>query len=167
MRNGVVIAVLFVACNNREAPRRDWSTVALDDTIESSAHNVNFTLTLPKGWQRDVNEPVRKGWRPDVEDPTLAPSVTVGAVQQPPPDLDTFIKGLVFAGGQPIVAKKIASADDLVVVRHTADHATVTVDYMTHKGDAYLYCSAFQIQSSNPKATMEWLERLCRSLTIK
>lgn len=83
------VAVL-VACNRSGAPGRDWSSVALDDTVESSVRNANFEI--------------------------------------------------------------------------------VRVDYMSHKGDTYLGCSAFQMRRGgvpNPQTTMEWLERLCKSLIIK
>jgi hypothetical protein len=62
------------------------------------------------------------------------------------------------------------NADYLVVASHTGDNGIVKVDYMSHKGATYIGCSAFQMRRDgvpNPQATMEWLERLCRSLTIK
>lgn len=152
----------------RPAPGGDWSNVALDDTIESSVMNVNFEIKLPKGWKRDMNDEHMKGWRPDVEDYTSAPSVTVGYVQQPPQSLDAYIKSLTF-DGKPIVDKKILNADYLVVVSHT-ENGTVKVDYVNHKGDTYIGCSAFQMTPGgvpHPQATMEWLERLCKTLTIK
>lgn len=164
------VAVL-VACNRSGTPARDWSNVSLDETVESSVKNANFAIQLPKGWKRDVNEELMKGWRPqNVEDYTSEPSVTVGYVQQPPQSLDAYIKSLTFVGGTPIVDKKLMNADYLVVVSHTDDNGTVKVDYMTHKGDTYVGCSAFQMRHGgvpNPQATMEWLERVCRSLIIK
>ncbi len=162
-------AALLVACTRSGAPGGEWSSVALDDTIESRVRNVNFAITLPKGWKRDVNEELMKGWHPDVEDFMSAPSVTVGYVQQPPQSLDEYIERLGFEG-QRIVDKKIMNADYLVVVSHNVENGLVTVDYVTHKGDAYIGCSAFQMRSRgvpNPQATMEWLERMCRTLTIK
>ncbi len=158
---------VLVACNTSGG--RNWSSVALDDTVESSVRNAKFEIHLPKGWKRDVNDELMKGWRPNVEEYTSEPSVTVGYVQQPPQSLDSYINSLTFEG-TPIVDKKIMNADYLVVVSHTADNGIVKVDYMSHKGDTYLGCSAFQMKRGgvpNPKATMEWLERLCRSLTIK
>lgn len=163
------MAVLIAACSRSGAPGGNWSSVALDDTIESSVMNVNFEIKLPKGWKRDVNDELMKGWRPDVEDYTSAPSVTVGYVQQPPQSLDAYIKSLTFEG-KPIVVKKIMNADYLVVVSHTVENEIVKVDYMSHKGDTYIGCSAFQMRPGgvpNPQATMEWLERLCKTLTIK
>lgn len=72
--------------------------------------------------------------------------------------------------GTPIVDKKIMNADYLVVVSHTGDNGVVKVDYMSHKGDSYVGCSAFQMRRGgvpNPQETMQWLERLCKSLSIK
>lgn len=160
---------LLVACSRSGAPGGDWSRVALDDTIESSVMNANFQIKLPKGWKRDVNDEHMKGWRPDVEDFMSAPSVTVGYVQQQPPSLDAYTEALTFPG-TPIVDKKIMNADYLVVVSHTVDNGIVKVDYMSHKGDTYIGCSAFQMKDGgvpSPQATMEWLERLCKTLTIK
>jgi hypothetical protein len=162
-------AALLIACNRSGAPGADWSSVALDETVESRVKNANFEIQLPKGWKRDVNDELMKGWRPNVEDYTGEPSVTVGYVQQPPQSLDSYIKSLTFEG-TPIVDKKIMNADYLVVVSHTVDNGIVKVDYMSHKGDTYLGCSAFQMRRGgvpNPKTTMEWLEKLCKSLTIK
>src|SRR3954468_9661033 len=107
-------AAVLGACTRTGAPGGDWSSVALDDTIESSVMNANFVIKLPKGWKRDVNDEIVKGWRPDVEDFMSEPSVTVGYVQQPPPSLDAYIKSLTFEG-KPIVDKKIMNADYLVV----------------------------------------------------
>jgi len=163
--------VLFVACGKSDdGPRTDWSRVALDNTIESTVNNVSFTITLPKGWKRDVDEPLLKGWQPGVKDYAQAPSVTVGYVQQPPTDLDAYVKTLTFEGGTPIVAKKIMNTDRLAVVTHTATHSVVKVDTVIHKGETYLGCSAFQMRDGgvpSPKATIEWLEKLCATLTIK
>jgi hypothetical protein len=165
----VAWAAVLVACNRSGAPVADWSSVALDDTVESSVTNASFEIQLPKGWKRDVNYELMKGWRPNVEDYSGEPSVTVGYVQQPPESLDAYIKSVTFEG-TPIVDKKLMNADYLVVVSHTVDNRTVKVDYMTHKGDTYVGCSAFQMRRGGvpkPQATMEWLERLCRSLIIK
>lgn len=165
----VAWAGVLVACKGSGAPGGDWSSVALDDTVQSSVKNANFEIQLPKDWKRDVNEDLMKGWRPNVEDYTGEPSVTVGYVQQPPQDLDSYIKSLAFEG-TPIVDKKIMNADYLVVVRHTVDNGVVRVDYMSHNGETYIGCSAFQMRRGgvpNPQPTMEWLERLCKSLIIK
>jgi hypothetical protein len=162
-------AALLVACSRSGASDGDWSRVALDDTIESSLLNADFQIKIPKGWKRSRNDQLVKGWRPDVEDFMSAPSVTVGLVGQPPQNLDAYIEGLTFPG-TPIVDKKIMNADYLVVVSHTVENDIVKVDYMSHKGDTYIGCSAFQMKDGgvpNPQATMEWLERLCKSLTIE
>lgn len=162
-------AAVLVACSRSGAPGGDWSSVALDDTVQSSVNNVSFAIQLPKGWKRDVNEELMKGWRPNVADYTSEPSVTVGYVQQPPESLDAYIKSLTFEG-TPIVDKKLMNADYLVVVRHSADNGIVKVDYMSHKGDTYIGCSAFQMRRGGvpkPQATMEWLEKVCKSLVIK
>jgi len=168
LKNAAWVAFL-VACSKGAATDKDWSRIGIDDTIQGSVNNVSFELKLPKGWKRDVDEAHMKGWRPNVEDYTNAPSVTVGFVHQPPNSLDAYIKNLTFAG-EPIIDKKIMNADFLVVVAHTADNGVVKVDYMSHKGETYLGCSAFQMRSGgvpNPKATAEWLESICRTLTIK
>jgi len=85
-------AAVLVACDRSGAPAGDWSSVALDDTVESSVKSANFEIRLPKGWKRDVNDELMKGWRPNVEDYTGEPSVTVGYVQQPPQSLDAYIR---------------------------------------------------------------------------
>jgi hypothetical protein len=165
----LALAALLVACSRSGAPGGDWSSVGLDDTIESSVMNAKFEIKLPKGWKPDVNEEHMKGWRPDVKDFMSAPSVTVGYVEQPPQSLDGYIQSLTFPG-TPIVDKKIMNADYLVVVSHTVDNGIVKVDYMSHKGDTHIGCSAFQMRDGgvpNPQATMEWLEKLCKTLTIK
>jgi hypothetical protein len=162
------VAVL-VACSRSGAPGGDWSGIALDDTVESSVSNAKFAIQLPKGWKRDVNDERMKGWRPNIDDYTGAPSVTVGYVQQPPQSLDAYIKSLTFEG-TPIVDKKIMNADYLEVVSHSTDNEIVKVDYMSHKGDTYIGCSAFQMRRGGvpkPQATSEWLEKLCKSLVIK
>ncbi|HEY0254063.1 MAG TPA: hypothetical protein VGC41_21185, partial [Kofleriaceae bacterium] len=136
----VMWAVMLVAC--RKAP--DWSHVALDDTITGRVMDARFEIRLPKGWKLDVDQASMKGWRPDVEDYTTAPSVEVGYVQEPPASLDAYIGSLEFVG-TPVVDKKLVTAGDLLVVRHSTDNALVRVDYMTHKGATYLGCSAFQL----------------------
>src|SRR5690349_4465728 len=104
LKNATWVALL-VACSKGTATDKNWSRVALDETIQGSVNNVSFELKLPKGWKRDVDEADMKGWRPDVEDYTNAPSVTVGFVHQPTDSLDAYIKSLTFAG-QPIIDKK-------------------------------------------------------------
>lgn len=163
-----LMLVLLVAC--KSAPSNgDWSNVALDDTITSSVNSVNFEIRIPKGWKHDLKQSDLKGWRPDVEDYVNAPSVTVGYVDQAPQNLDEYISKLSFVG-EPIVDKKILDANQLVVVMHRADNGVVRVEYVTHKGSAYVGCSAFHMKEGgvpNPKATAEWLEKICKTLAIK
>lgn len=161
--------VALAACKG-STPARDWSTVALEDTVEGRVGNALFALRLPKDWKRDVDQPLIKGWRPDdVDDYTVEPSVTVGWVQQPPESVDDYIKSLSYAG-TPIIDRKLEKASYFEVVSHTEDNGVVRVDYIGHKGDRYVGCSAFQMASGgvpSPQATAEWLARLCESLRIE
>lgn len=156
-------AAVLVACKGSGAGG-DWSGVALDDTVESSVNGVKFALRLPKGWKRDVDQPSLKGWRPDRKDYTVEPSVTVGELKQPPQSVDEYIESMQLPGS-PVIDKKVRTAESLVVVSHTGD--TVRVDYVVHRDATYLGCSAFQMTAPNPRATKEWLERLCGSLVIE